>query len=233
MRYSIIDIIIVLLLIICFVKGYKRGVVKQGVMTVGSLLVIILAFIFKNPLSMVMYTKLPFFTTGLLRNYSILNILLYELLSFLILLTIFGLIYAVLVKISGIIEKVLRGTIILALPSKLLGALLGVIENYIFCFIILLIITLPIFSFSNSKFITSSKLKDFILTKSVLLSSVSNDITKSALDINELINNEQKLGTEEFDCKALKVFIKNKIVSEESANYLIEHNKVKKTCTLD
>lgn len=232
MKFNVVDIIVIILLIIGFLKGFKRGVVKQTVMTVGSILVIVLAFTLKNPLSKVLYTKLPFFTTGILKNYSILNIFLYELISFLILLTIFSLIYAIIVKISGLVEKLLRGTVILALPSKILGGILGVVETYLACFIILLIITLPIFTISNSKVIRESKTKDIILSKTLVVSKLSKGITTSVNEINDLLKDKKKLGTEEFNCKALKVFIKNNIVTKDSAEYLKKKNKINKTCTL-
>lgn len=231
MNFNIIDIVVVILLIIGFINGFRRGVIKQSVMTFGSILSIVLAFLLKNPLSIAMYKKFPFFTTGILKNYSVLNILLYELISFLILLAIFSLIYAILVKISGLFERILRGTIILAIPSKILGGILGIVESYIFCFIILLILSLPISYFSNSKTIANSKIRKVVLNNTVILSDMSKDITNSANDINKLLKDKDKLGSEEFNCKAIDVFFKNKIVSEESIDYLVKHKKINKTCT--
>ena len=138
---NILDIIILIFLALGFISGFKRGVIKQGVLTFGTILVVVLSFLLKNPLSMALYKHFPFFTSGLLENYSVLNILLYELISFFILLSIFSLIFAIVLKISGIIEKILRATIILAIPSKLLGGILGMIEFYVISFVILLIIT--------------------------------------------------------------------------------------------
>ncbi|MBR2997469.1 MAG: CvpA family protein, partial [Bacilli bacterium] len=197
---NLLDIIILVLLVLGFINGFRRGAIKQGVLTIGIFLVVILAFIFKNPLSIMLYKKLPFFTTGILKNYSILNILLYELLSFLILLVIFSLIFAIISKISGIVEKLVRSTIILALPSRLIGGLFGLIEVYIFTFIVLLIITMPIFSVSKSKEITNSSMKNIVLNKSLVLSNVSKGIVKSINEVNDLIKSKNKLGTEEFNC---------------------------------
>ena len=233
MSYNIIDIIIVIFLLIGFVTGFKRGFVKQGVITAGTFLVVILAFIFKNPLSIVLYEHCPFFASGILKNYSVLNILLYELISFFILLSIFSLIFAIIVKISGVLERLVRATIILALPSKLLGGLLGVIESFIFSFIVLLIITLPITNFSTSKYVTESKLKDYILNKSLVLSKAGKSIVKSANSVNDLIKDKKNLGKKEFNCKALNVFIDNKIVSKDSVDYLKENNKIDKSCEIN
>lgn len=227
---SILDIIILGFLVLGFLAGFKRGIVKQGVLTFGTIIVVILAFVFKNQLSIVLYQKFPFFTVGLLENYSILNILLYELISFFILLSIFGLILAIIVKISGIVEKIVRATVILALPSKILGGILGIIEIYVFLYIVLFIVTLPIFTISSHKIITESKLKDKILDNTILISKLSKGINNSVSEIKTLMDSKKKLGSEEFNCKALKIFIKNKVVSKESITYLKKQNKINKTC---
>ena len=230
MNLNIVDGIIILLLILGFVSGFKRGVVKQGVLTFGTILVVVLAFLFKNPLSMVLYKHCPFFTVGLLKNYSILNILLYELISFFILLSVFSLILAVIIKISGVIERFLRSTVILALPSRILGGVLGVIEFYVFSFILLLIVTMPIFSISTNKSLVESKYKDKILNNTLIISHLSGGTVKSINEINDLLEDEDKLGTNKFNCKALNIFVNNKIIGEESVKYLEENNKIDFPC---
>ena len=232
MNFNVIDIAIVFILLFGFLSGFKRGIIKQGVLTLGIILVVVLSFVFKNPLSMVLYKHLPFYASGLLKNYSVLNILLYELISFFILLSIFSLLFAIIVKISGIVERLVRATIILALPSKILGGILGIVEHYVFCFIILLVLTMPIFSFSNENFIRESKLKDKILNKTLILSNLSGGLVNSIDSINNLLISKKKLGTKEFNCKTLNVFIKNKIVSKKSVKYLKNNNKIDSKCTI-
>ena len=232
MNLNIVDGIIILLLVLGFVSGFKRGVVKQGVLTFGTILVVVLAFLFKNPLSMILYKHCPFFTVGLLKNYSILNILLYELISFFILLSIFSLILAIIIKISGIIERFLRSTVILALPSRLVGGVLGIIEFYIFAFVILLIVTMPIFTISNNKSLVESKYKDRILNNTFMISHLSGGMVKSINEINDLLDDEDKLGTNKFNCKALNIFVNNKIIGEDSINYLRDNKKIDFPCVV-
>lgn len=232
MSFNVIDIAIVFLLLFGFLNGFKRGFIKQAVITIGTIIVIVLAFLFKNPLSMVLYKHLPFYTVGLLKNYSSLNILLYELISFFILLSLFSLIFAVIVKISGLVEKIVRATIILALPSKILGGILGVIETYNFCFIVLLIITMPIFMFSTEPIITESKLKDKILNNTIIISDMSKGLVKSIDKVNDLLMSKKQLGKKEFNCKTINVFVKNKVVSKKSVKYLQDNNKIDKECVI-
>ena len=229
---SILDILIIIFIGLGFFAGFQRGIIKQGVLTVGTTLVVFFAFLFKNSLSMFMYQHFPFFTTGILKNYSILNILVYELIAFFILLAIFGLILAIVVKISGVVERLVRATVILALPSRILGGLLGAIEMYIYAFIILFIISMPIFSISKSDFVTKSNLREGILKNTVLISHFSNDVNESVTEINDLLTSEKKLGSEEFNCKALNIFYKHKVVTEDSLNYLRDNNKIDKSCKI-
>ena len=232
MDLNVVDGIIILLLVLGFVSGFKRGVVRQSVMTFGTILVVVLAFLFKNPLSMMLYKHCPFFTVGILKNYSILNILLYELVSFFILLSIFALLLAIIIKISGIIERFLRSTVILALPSRLLGGVLGIVEFYIFTFVLLLIVTMPIFSISNHELLAESKYKDKILNNTLMISHLSGGMVKSVNEINELLDDEDKLGTNNFNCKVLNIFVNNKIVSEDSIEYLKDNNKIDFPCKI-
>ena len=126
-----------------------------------------------------------------------------------------------------------RATVILALPSKILGGLLGIIEMYVFLYIVLFIVTMPIFSVSRSKYITESKLKDKILNNTILISNISKGLNNSVTEIDNLLKSKKKLGSNEFNCKALKVFIKNKVVSDESVTYLKKQNKIDKTCKIN
>ena len=49
---SILDIIIIIFIALGFLSGFRRGIIKQGVITFGTILVVVLAFLLKDPLSM-------------------------------------------------------------------------------------------------------------------------------------------------------------------------------------
>ena len=46
-----LDIIIIMIILFGAIVGFKRGIIKQSVITVGMILVLILSFILKNPIS--------------------------------------------------------------------------------------------------------------------------------------------------------------------------------------
>ena len=230
---NILDIILIIVIALGFLAGFHRGIIKQGVMTVGIILVVTLAFMLKNPLSMVLYKHLPFFTQGILGDYSSLNILLYELISFFILVSIFSLILGLAIKLSGILERLVRATVILALPSRILGGILGVIEMYLLTYIILFIVTMPVFSISQNKFFTESSFKDKILNNTFIISHVNKDVIESVEDVNELLERKDELGTELFNCKAINVFKKHNIITDESIKYLKDNNKIDDSCKIE
>ena len=87
---NVVDVVIVVLLILGGVAGFKAGVIKKLTDFLGMFAVVILAFYLKNYISVIMYENLPFFNFfGLINGINALNILLYELLSLDILYGIF------------------------------------------------------------------------------------------------------------------------------------------------
>ena len=81
---NVVDVIIIALLILGGVAGFKAGVIKKLTDFIGMFVVIILAFYLKNYISVIMYENLPFFNFfGLINGIDALNILLYEVFSIL------------------------------------------------------------------------------------------------------------------------------------------------------
>ena len=223
---NIIDAIIFLIILMGAVVGFKNGVIRQTVSLVGFLLVIILAFILKNPLSLWMYEHLPFFNFwGILKGVTVINILLYEVLAFLILVAIFSIILKIILMAAKIIEKILEFTVVLGIPSKILGIFVGALEYYLFVFVLLYVVTLPIF---DTKSIKESKFAVNILEKTPVLSSYTEDATKVLNDFVALKDKYEKpSNSEEFNKDALKVLLDYKVVDVKSVDKLVERNKIK------
>ena len=58
---QIVDIIIILMIILGAVVGFKEGFIKKTTSFLGTFLVIVVAYSLKNPVSVLMYENLPFF----------------------------------------------------------------------------------------------------------------------------------------------------------------------------
>ena len=58
---NIVDIIIIVSIVLGVLIGFVRGFFKETVIFIGTILVVVLAFVLKNPLSLILYKNLPFF----------------------------------------------------------------------------------------------------------------------------------------------------------------------------
>ena len=138
MSISLVDAFLVIFIIMGGVVGFKNGAIKEGMNFVGIILVALIAFIFKDKLMVVLYENLPFFDFfGLIKGISAVNILFYQLISFIIIFMALYFVLRVLIVITGFIEWLLKLTIFLRVPSKILGIVVGALEFYVYSFIIL------------------------------------------------------------------------------------------------
>lgn len=223
---NIADVVILLLVLMCGVHGYKRGVIKQLVTTVGFVLVVILAFYLKNPIAEFLSIHLPFFSFGNnVANSASLNIILYQIISFIIVVIFLDVILKALIKVSGFIEKILKFTIILGIPSKILGFIVGIIEGLIVTFLVLFFLRQPAF---NLKILDESKLADPILESTPVLSQIAGDFVETFNDLYELGNDyyEQKLDQNELDKKSVEVMLEHKIITPGYVRKLVDSNKI-------
>ena len=218
---NIVDIIIIVGIILGAVTGFIRGFFKETVMFLGTILVVILAFLLKNPLSLIMYENLPFFNfIGL----SSLNILMYEILAFIICIAVLSLALGIIIKISGIIERVLKMTIILALPSKLLGMVVGAVHNLVVIYVILFIASMPVF---KVPFLGESKYANIILDKTPVISNITRDVVKSFDEIAEFTKTEINIkDVKTTNRKIIEIMLKNDIVTTESISLLHKDGKI-------
>lgn len=223
---SIVDIIILIVILFGAVIGFKRGFTRSLVSALGFIAIVVLAFFLKNPLSILLYENLPFFKFGgILKGVTVLNIALYELLAFLIVLAVLTVALKVLVLASSIFEKILKMTIILGIPSKLLGAVVGALEGFVMVFIGLYILSLPII---NISFIEDSKWKNNILNNTPILSSFSKktvSIVEEFTSIKDKYEDNNK-NAEAFNKEVLDLFLKYDVVKVDSIDKLVEKGKL-------
>ena len=58
---NIVDIIIIIYILLAGVMGYKRGIFKEAILCLGTILVFYLAYQFKDPLGEFFLLNLPIF----------------------------------------------------------------------------------------------------------------------------------------------------------------------------
>ncbi len=225
MMVNIVDAIIVVLLLFCILGGIRRGFIKETLLLCGLVIIVVISWIFRVPVATYLYKHLPFFGfKGMFRGISVLNILLYELIAFLAVFTITSLILGILLKISGLIEKILKATIILGIVSKIGGAILGFLEGYLIVYIALFILNQP---FIKADYVKDALLPNIILEKTPVLSSATDNTRKAANEIYDLaVRFKNNKNNKEINEEMISVFLKYDIISEENLKYLREKGKI-------
>ena len=220
---NILDALIIIFLILGIMAGLRRGFIKQIVLLVGLIAILIISFYLKNPVATFLYKHLPFFKfSGIFKGVSILNILIYEVIAFLLVFSVLYLVLRIILKITGLIESLLKATIILGFVSKILGGIVGLIEAYIFIFILLFITTQP---FVNLSGVEDSVVASKILEYTPIMSSATRNTRKVIKEISDLSDTYKK-DSKEFNKKSIDLFIKYNIISEENVEYLRQKGKI-------
>ena len=219
---SIVDIFILAVLVSFAIIGFRRGVISSLVAFVGFILVVCLSYLFKDILGDFLVLNLPFIDFSIVAGGSVvLNIVMYQMIAFIILLIIFGIIYKILLAITGFVEKILKITIILGIPSKILGLVVGVLEGYIIVYLLLFFAVQPYVSIG---ILDSSKYASTILNQTPILSDFSE---KTLVIINEVHDTIKNKDDDDFDLKLTDLILKEKVASPELIQELVDSQKIK------
>ena len=215
---NVLDIGIILILIMCFIVGFKKGAIKEGISLVGIVLVFIISFYLMKPIGNFLCINLPFLNfSGSIEKIQALNIIIYQFIAFILIFSLFTGLYAFLIKVSGILEKLVDLTIILLLPSKIIGGIISFVVGYLIIFILLLM------PFNRGTLYESSKITPFILDKTPVLAKQTKNI-KTCID--EVYNLDNKLDTDEANQYTVELLLKYKIVDKETVEKLINKKKL-------
>ncbi len=223
---NIVDVLIILIVACGAVIGFKRGFFKELVMTVGFLLVFIVSFIFKNPVAQILSLNLPFFEFGsAVKSAAVFNIIFYQFVAFLLVFALAMLLFRILLSISGIIEKILNFTIILGIPSKLLGALVGAVEGYLIAFVVVFVLNQPMLDVG---IMSGSKMKDKVLNSTPIMTQIVSNVGNTIEDVSKLMQDKSyEKDVNKFNRDAIDVMLKHKMVKVDYIEKLIEADKIK------
>lgn len=198
---GLVDAIIIVLFMIGILDGVRKGALGTLVGFFGSLLVFILSWNFKGQLANFLISKLP-----VIGGNAAISVLIYTILSFIILLIVFGIIYRIIVKVTNVVEKAFDATIVLGFISRLVGAVLGFFKAYIFIFIIIFVL-----SIFNISYLNNSKLYNTILEDTPVVGKVA----KSTWDMIKDVYNNKDIT------ESLNDMVNNNILTEENKNKLL------------
>ena len=223
---NITDLVIIIFLLFGGLIGYKQGFTKSLVNCIGYIVIVVLAFVLKDPIGTFMMLNFPFFDFfGLIKGASVVNILIYEVLAFFIVFSILLIVLKFLLVATTIFEKILSMTIILGIPSKILGAIVGIIKNYIIVFVVLYVLALP--TFSNLAFIKSSEYKNVILENTPVLSLFTSKTTMVIREFSVLTDKyKDDTSSNEYNLEAIDLFLKYDVVDVDTIEKLVDQNKL-------
>lgn len=220
---NIVDYIIIGILLINAFKGFKDGLLPSVINLVGEFLIFLVAFYLKEPISVYLYENLPFFSFGgIFKGVVAINILFYEAIAYFVAVVVLSIVFAVLKKVTKLLEKILRLTIFLNLPSKICGAIVGAINGVLISFLLLYICSIVN---TTTKYVNESKYASIILKDIPIINNVASDFVNSVEEVyNTLLHN--KNDTNKANLESIDILMKYDILSYDSANNLINDNKL-------
>lgn len=213
---SLIDIILIIVILFCGILGFKRGVFKEIVLLVGIILVFIVSYKLKNYFGDFLLLNFPFFKMP--KGIETLNILLYQALAFVIICALLYTVYELIVSITGIFEKILRFTIVLGIPSKILGFFAGIIKGYVFVYVVMFFLAQ-----TNLPFVNDSNYGNIIITKTPILNKITSSSLELINEVKEVIKIEDR---NEVNLRVVDLILDKKITSISVIEKLIAKDKL-------
>ncbi len=224
MNLSIVDAIIVVIILLGGLIGFKNGAIKEGVKFVGIVVILVISFALKDNLMVLMYENLPFFDFfGIIRGLSSINILFYQFIAFLVIFAALTFILRVLLVITGLIEWLLKLTIFLRGISKVVGIFVGLLEYYVYVYIALYILSMPVL---NLSYVANSNLGNNILENTPILSNLTDNTITVYSNVWDIVKNKENKSNEEVNTLVLATLLDNKLITPSSAKKLIDSNKI-------
>ncbi len=223
---NVFDIGIILLLVMFIIVGFKNGAIRELFALVGIIVVFVLSYALKGILGNILCIVLPFFKiTGVVEGLSVMNILFYQAIAFMIVFAILLTLYEILLKVSKFIQKIVNLTIILILPSKILGGIIAFVKGWIVLFAVFLCLMIPL---KNAEIFTSSTMVNKIIYNTPVLSSHSSNFINS---VEEIYNLEKQVSSKEIskndaNLKTLDLMLKHKIVDKTTVEQLVKLHKL-------
>ena len=222
----VIDVFLILLIIYGAFRGWKYGGISSAINLIGTILIFVLAYYLKNPISVFFYENMPFFSfSGIFSGITSLNILLYEAIAYVVAMIILTVIVAIIVKVSHLLDKIVNMTLLLALPSKILGLILGALQYYVIAFFVLFVlIQIPF----TSRYISESELTKGIVQNTPGLSQVTSQLYNSYNEVYDIcIKYDNHDNKQAGDYEALDVLMKYEVITPKSVQKLTEKGKLK------
>jgi len=220
----VVDFIIIAFIILGILAGVKKGLIKSLVSIVGLVAVVILSYSLRIPLANFLIDNMPFFSFGgILEGLSSINILIYNVVAFILIFIVLYSVLNIILVLTGFIDTLLKFTVIWIIPSKIGGAIVGFLEAWIYLFLVAFIMLQ--FSFT-ADLIRDSKMANIILDNTPIIGTYLSGASEAAKEIYETIEECKEDKNINLDLRILTILIDNDILTKEKAQELMDIGKV-------
>lgn len=223
-KVLIVNSVIILFLVMGVYDGYKKGFIEGLFRLAGAIVALVLAYMFKDKLSVLLYTHLPFIKLGgLFRGVSVINILIYELIAFVLIFIVAILVVDLVVKTSGLVEKLLKIIPLFDVLNGILGALIGFLQTIVILYFVIFVFK---FGCNLFGFQLQPSLADNVLEIKILDEKFGSTIS-SFNEIAALSKTyENSKDKTELNNKSIDILLKYGIISKENLDILIKNGKI-------
>lgn len=219
-----VDYVIIVILVISTLLGLKKGVIKSLVQLVGTVAIVILSYVFKGYLANYLMSFMPFLNFPGFEGITAINILMYEMISFIVIFILFYCVLNILLTLSGLIETLLKITVVLAIPSKILGAIVGFLEGVVLAFLI----TFCLFHLGfTQNYVAESKFGVVLLERTPFMGQVMAKTTLALESIHDVVSKiEKEEDRPAANARVLQELIHYQIITKEDAKRIIEEKNL-------
>lgn len=222
---NVVDIAIIIIVLLCGFWGFRKGVIRELIQLIGTLIVVFAAYYLKDYLANFLMGFMPFFQfKGIFFGISAINILVYQMVSFVVIFVLLYCILSIIINITNIGDKLLKISLVMAIPDKVLGLFVGLLDGVLFAFLLCFVSfhISPLEQYINDSYMGIVLLErtPFVgktMTKTVL---ALEDITELAHSVNENTNMDS------VNAQVIQNLIHYKLISKEKVDELIDKKKI-------
>ena len=222
MNITILDIIIIVLFIIAIVLGFKKGILKELVSFIGTIIIFIISYQLKGIVGNFLCIIFPFYIKDLVT----VNIMFYQIIAFILTFGILSFLFNLFINLTKTIDNLLDKIKLLNIPLRILGAIISVFKMYLTVFILLLLVMIP---FRNTSIVKKSLLTERIVYETPILSKGSKEVIFVLEEIIILDRDiaKGKITINEGNLKILDLLLKYNMIDKDTVIDLYNKDKIR------
>ena len=222
MNITILDIIIIVLFIIAIVLGFKKGILKELVSFIGTIIIFIISYQLKGIVGNFLCIIFPFYIKDLVT----VNIMFYQIIAFILTFGILSFLFNLFINLTKTIDNLLDKIKLLNIPLRILGAVISVFKMYLTVFILLLLVMIP---FRNTSIVKKSLLTEKIVYETPILSKGSKEVIFVLEEIIILDRDiaKGKITINEGNLKILDLLLKYNMIDKDTVIDLYNKDKIR------